>query len=141
MATTTVEPAARVPFGTLARAGLAGIVAGLALVAAVRLLAGVVLPVAGLDPYGWVPAVGSVLAFGVGATVVYAILDRYAANARRSFLVAAGVVFALMLVPVFVVGPSLGADTLALQAGLVALHVAAAVGIVGGLLAVVDRAA
>jgi hypothetical protein len=72
---------------------------------------------------------------------VYALFDRYTGNVRRTFLAVAGVVFAPMFVPVVAVGPSLGVDTLALQAGLVALHAAAAAGIVGGLLAVVDRAA
>jgi hypothetical protein len=141
MSSSTVTSVRPVAPGALARAGATGIAAGIVLVAAVRLLAGALLPIEGLDPYAWGPILGSVVVFGVAATVVYALLDRLVARPRRWFLGLAALVFLGMLVPVFLVGPSLGADTLGLQAGLIVLHVAAAGGIAGGVLRSLDRTA
>jgi hypothetical protein len=138
--TTVVDRTRPVPAGTLVRAGAVAIVAGLVLVGGTRLLLGALVAIdPALGPFQWGPVLGSVVGFGVAATLVYGLFDRYTERADRLFVALAVVVFALMLLPVFVLGPSLGVASATLQAALVVLHVLAAAGIVGGILRTVRR--
>ena len=91
-----------------------------------------------MSPFSAGALVGSTVAAGVGAAVVYAGLIRFTARPVRNFLVAAGVVFALQLLPVAVLAPSLGVTPVG-QAVLVFHHVVVAVPIVAALLGIGSR--
>jgi hypothetical protein len=73
------------------------------------------------DPFATVPLVTSSVVAGAGAAVAYAALARYTDCPVRNFGVVAAVVFAAMLLPVFLVAPSLGVSATG-QAVLVVLH-------------------
>jgi hypothetical protein len=109
----------------LARQTAFGVLTALVLVFAARLvveLLGVDVGAAGaMSPFSAAPILGSVVVSGVLAAVAYAALDRFTARPTRNFLALAAVVFAVMLVPVLTVTPSMGV-TAAGQAVLVAFH-------------------
>lgn len=84
---------------------------------------------AGQAPFDTLAVAGSAVAAGVGAALVWTGLVRWAARPVRRFLVVAGAVFAVMLVPVATLAPELGV-TGAGQAWLVALHAAVALPLV-----------
>jgi hypothetical protein len=128
--TVTTERREFVPRERLLRAGLAATAAALLAVLVARLLVGALYVIdPSLGPFQWLPLVASTVVAGVGATLVYAALDRYTARPGRNFLAVSAVVFVGMLVPVLTVAPSLGVAG-DLQAVLVALHAAVAVPIV-----------
>jgi hypothetical protein len=85
------------------------------------LLARALVGAAGLDPFATVTLVTSSVVAGAGAAVAYAALARYTDCPVRNFGVVAAVVFAAMLLPVFLVAPSLGVSATG-QAVLVVLH-------------------
>jgi hypothetical protein len=116
--------ARRTVFGVLVGVVAALLVAGL--VDASGLVVGVNGP---QSPFGAVPIVMSTIVAGVGAAVAYAGLVRLTERPVRNFVAVSAVVFTAMLVPVFVIAPSLGLTAVG-QAALVLLHVAVAVPIV-----------
>ncbi|MWG35940.1 DUF6069 family protein [Halomarina oriensis] len=141
MATSTPTPPAggvrtRLDSGTLVRRGLVAALLALVLTVVARFVA-VALDstLAGVEQFGWVPIVAVTLVASVGATLVYATLDRLTERPARWFLVAAALVFLFMLAPLTLGAGDLGLPTNA-QLGLGALHLTAAVGIVVGLLGV-----
>lgn len=139
MATSTpISPAAsvrtRLDPRLLARRGLTATALALVLTVLARLAAVQVDPaLADVAQFGWVPIVGVTLLASVGATLVYGALDRYTERPARWFLLAATLVFLVMLVPLTLGATGLGLTTTA-QLGLGVLHLTAAVGIVVGLL-------
>lgn len=86
-------------------------------------------PTGAQSPFATVPLVATMIVAGVGAAVTYAALARLTARPARRFLDAAGIVFLVMLVPVFAFAPSMGV-TFAGQVVLVAFHAIAAVPVV-----------
>ncbi|MFC5972690.1 DUF6069 family protein [Halomarina salina] len=120
--------------GALARRGIAAAVLGLLLTAVTRLVA-VALDssLADVQQFAWGPVVGVTLVAALGATLVYAVFDRFTDRPDRWFLVAAAAVFLVMLAPLTLGAESLDLTTNA-QVGLVGLHLAAAVGIAAGIL-------
>ncbi|MFC4359969.1 DUF6069 family protein [Halobium salinum] len=125
---------ARVPRTRLVRAGVAATLAALVAVLAARSLVGALYAVdPTLDPFRWAPIIGSTVASGVGATVVYALLDRYTERPVRNFLAVAGAVLLAMFVPLVTVAPALGVDPTG-QILLGVLHVVVAATVVAVLL-------
>jgi hypothetical protein len=119
---------------TLARRALVAAVLGLGLTVLARIAAVALDPsLTGVEQFGWMPVVTVTLVSTAGAALVYAALDRFTARPARWFLVVAGAVFLVMLVPL-----TLGAAALDLTGnarfGLGVLHLTAAVGIVAGVL-------
>lgn len=86
-------------------------------------------PTQGPTPFDVVPIVTFVVFVGAGAAVAYAALDRLTARPVRNFLVAAGLVFAFLLVPLVTVAPAQGVTPLG-QVVLFVFHVVAAVPLV-----------
>ena len=110
---------------------------GLALTVLVRLVAVALdASLADVEQFGWVPVATVTVVATVGATLVYAALDRHTDRPARWFLAATVAVFLVMLAPLTLGAASLDPTTNA-QVGLAALHLAAA-GIVAGVLGV-DR--
>jgi hypothetical protein len=131
-ATTAVR--SRITRETLVGKVLGAAVLGLALTAGTRLAAIALAPdLAALDQFAWLPVVVSVLVASIGAGLAYAAVDRLTSTPRRAFLAVSAVVLALSMVPVVLGADAFGFDATA-QLGLAAMHVAAAVGIVGGVL-------
>lgn len=131
-ATTAVR--SRITRETLVGKVLGAAVLGLALTAGTRLAAIALAPdLAALDQFAWLPVVVSVLVASIGAGLAYAAVDRLTSTPRRAFLAVSAVVLALSMVPVVLGADAFGFDATA-QFGLAAMHVAAAVGIVGGVL-------
>lgn len=91
-----------------------------------------------MSPFATAPLVASSVVAGAGAALVYAALVRLTARPVRNFLVASGVVFALMLVPVVAFAPSLGVTPVG-QAVLAAYHVVVAVPIVAAIVGIGSR--
>lgn len=124
----------RLTGNTLVRRGVAALVFGLVLTVLTRVVAVAMDPsLAAVDQFGWVPVVAVTVVAAIGATLVYAVLNRFTARPARWFLVAAVAVFVLMLAPLTLGAESLGLTESA-QVGLGALHLAAAVGIAAGIL-------
>ncbi len=90
------------------------------------------------SPFTAGPLVASTVVAGAGAAVVYAGLVRFTDRPVRNFLAAAGVVFAVMLIPVIAFAPSLGVTPVG-QAVLVIHHVLVAVPIVAFLIGTASR--
>ncbi len=131
----TTATRTRLARGALVDKTLGAAVLGLALTAVTRLVAIALEPdLATVEQFGWVPVTGSVLAAVLGAAVVYAVLTRTAATPVRAFLAVGAFVLALSVVPIALGAGTFGFDTTA-QLGLAAMHVACAVGIVGGFVA------
>ncbi|MFD1514895.1 DUF6069 family protein [Halomarina rubra] len=123
----------RLSANALVRRGVAAVALGLLLTVVTRLVAVTFDPsLADVAQFGWGPVVAVTVVAAVGATVVYALLDRFTARPDRWFL-AAVVVFLFMLAPLTLGAGSLGLAANA-QLGLGALHLAAAVGITVGVL-------
>jgi hypothetical protein len=123
---------------TLARRALAAAGLGLVLTALARVVAVALDPaLADVAQFAWPAVLGVTLVAAVGATAVHAVLERYTDRPARWFLLAAAVVFLAMLTPL-TVGAADFAFTTNARVGLGALHLAAAVGIVAGVLGV-DR--
>jgi hypothetical protein len=124
----------------LARRTTAGIVAALAAVLLAQALVdglGVDVGAAGpMSPFAVGPLVGTTIAAGVGAAVLYAALVRYTHSPVRNFVAVAAAVFLVMLVPVAVVAPSSGVTATG-QAVLAAYHLLVAVPLVAFVLGVV----
>jgi hypothetical protein len=139
MATSTpTSPAAdvrpRLDSRLLARRGLTAAALALVLTVLARVAAVQFDPaLADVAQFGWVPVLAVTLLASVGATLVYGVLDRYTERPARWFLVAATLVFLVMLVPLTLGAADLELTTNA-QLGLGVLHLTAAVGIVAGLL-------
>jgi hypothetical protein len=133
MATDTVRyPASTTPNELLHRTTFGVLVAVLGVLLAqgvVDLLALDVGTTGANSPFSAIPLVGSVVAAGAGAAVVYAGLVRFTERPTRNFLVVAAAVFAAMLVPVAVAAPGLGVTATG-QAVLVVYHVVVAVPLV-----------
>jgi hypothetical protein len=91
-----------------------------------------------MSPFAAGALVTSTVAAGAGAAVVYAGLVRFTDRPVRNFIAAAGVVFAVMLIPVIAFAPSLGVTTVG-QAVLAVHHALVAVPIVAALVGAVSR--
>ena len=91
-----------------------------------------------MSPFDPLAIVGTTVAAGAGAAIVYAVLDRLTDRPVRNFVVAAVVVFVLQLVPVFVFTPSLGV-TLSGQVVLVVYHFLVAIPLVAFIVGLVPR--
>lgn len=81
------------------------------------------------NPFAVGSLVGSTVVAGIGAALVYAALDRFTDRPVRNFVVVAVGVFALMLVPVLTVAPTIGVTPTG-QAVLVLYHLLVAVPLV-----------
>lgn len=125
----------------LARRTAAGVgvaVVALLLTQALVDAAGVELGAAGpMTPFAAGPLVATTVVAGVGAAVAYAALSRFTDNPGGNFVAVAGVVFAVMLVPVFLATPGMGV-TPAGQALLIVYHLLVALSLVGFIVGVVD---
>lgn len=119
----------------LRRRALVALSLALAAAVATRLLAVAALgPVANsFDPLALAPLAISAAAAAVGATLVYAALDRLVARPERAFLAVAAVVLAASFLPVALVAPTLPGATVGALALLGLAHVLVAAGVVGGL--------
>ena len=119
---------------------------GVGLAAVAVLVAQNVVTLLGLDvgatgamsPFATAPLVASAVVAGAGAAIVYAALARFTARPVRNFLVASGVVFAVMLVPVVAFAPSLGVTPVG-QAVLAVYHVIVAGPVVGAIVGLGSR--
>lgn len=135
---TTIAARTRLLRESLVGKTLGAAVLGLALTAATRLAAIAFEPdLAAVEQFGWVPTVGTVLVATLGAALVYATLVRSVESPVRAFLAVSAAVLALSMVPVVLGAGQFGFDTTT-QLGLAAMHVACALGIVGGFVAL-DR--
>ena len=76
--------------------------------------------------------VASTVVAGAGAVLIYAGTVRYTPHLTRNFLIAAGVVFVGMLLPVLLVAPTLGVGTVG-QLWFVGFHLAVSVPLVVGI--------
>ena len=106
---------------------------GVAVVTAVlvRTVAGTVVAVPpSFQPLAWSSVVAVTVVAGAGATLAYALVDRFTERTVRNFLALAAAVFVLMAVPLVTTVPALPGATPALVALLFVLHVVVAVGIV-----------
>lgn len=90
-----------------------------------------------MSPFTAAPLVGTTVVAGVGAAIAYAALTKLTKRPVRNFVAVAVVVFAVMLVPVALVTPSLGITPTG-QAVLVLYHALVAVSVVGFVLGAVD---
>ncbi|MDS0299305.1 DUF6069 family protein [Halogeometricum sp. S1BR25-6] len=130
---TTSGAVAPTTAGDLARRTAFGVLTAVVLVFAARLaveLLGVDVGAGGaMDPFAAGPLLGSAVVAGVFAAVAYAALDRFTARPTRNFVALAAAVFAVMLVPVLTVAPSMGV-TAAGQVVLAAFHILVAVPVV-----------
>lgn len=116
--------------GTLARRGLmAGAVVLLSL-ALVRLVAGMFVPLDGVEPASWPAVLGTGVVVTVGATVVYAALTRLLDRPDRAFTGLSAAVLLVSMVPLVVVAPTLPGGTAAVIVVLAVMHVAAAIAVV-----------
>lgn len=119
---------------TLARRTAAGV--GIAVVALLGIqivvdAVGVELGASGpMTPFAAVPLIGTSIVAGIGAAIAYAALARFTDRPGRNFVAVAVAVFAVMLLPVLLVTPSMGV-TPAGQALLVVYHLVVAVSLVG----------
>lgn len=126
---------------TLARRTAAGV--GVAIVAllitqAIVDAVGVELGASGpISPFAAVPLIGTTIVAGVGAAFAYAAIVKFTTRPVRNFVVIAVVVFAVLLVPVFLVTPSMGL-TLTGQGLLVLYHLLVAVPLVGFIVGAVE---
>ena len=91
-----------------------------------------------MSPFSAGPLVVATVVAGAGAAVVCAGLIRFTARPVRDFVAVSAVVFALQLLPVIAVAPSLGVTAVG-QAVLVLYHVVVAVPIVAALLGIGAR--
>jgi hypothetical protein len=89
-----------------------------------------------MSPFAAGPLVGATVVAGAGAAVVYALLVRFTAQPARNFVVAAVVVFVLMLVPVFAAPPE--GITQVGQGILIVYHLIVAVSLVAFLVGTVE---
>lgn len=83
-----------------------------------------------MSPFASAPLVGATIVAGVGATIAYAATVKLTNRPVRNFVVISGGAFAVMLVPVVLVTPSMGM-TPAGQGLLVLYHLLVAVPLVG----------
>jgi len=117
----------------LARRTTIGVLVAVMLVLLAQSLVGVlgleVGPIGPQTPFNVGPLVTSAVAAGVGAAVVYALLDRLTATPNRNFVVTSAVVFVLLLVPVVTLAPAMGVTPLG-QVVLAVYHVLVAVPLV-----------
>lgn len=91
-----------------------------------------------MSPFAAGPLVGTTVVAGAAAAIVYAGVVRFTDRPVRNFAAVAVVVFALQLLPVFVVAPSFGVTPVG-QAVLVIYHVLVAVPIVAFVTGAVQR--
>ncbi|MFC6940257.1 hypothetical protein ACFQE8_09830 [Salinirubellus sp. GCM10025818] len=116
----------KLPIGVLARRGLmAGVVVLLSL-ALVRLVAGMVVPLADVGPASWNPVLATGVVVTVGATVVYGLLTRLLDRPDRAFVGLAAAVLVVSMIPLVTVAPALPGVTTAVVVVLAAMHAAAA---------------
>lgn len=83
-----------------------------------------------MTPFAAAPLIGTTIVAGVGAAIAYAAMVEFTNRPVRNFVAVAVVVFAVMLVPVLLVTPSMGI-TPAGQAILVLYHLLVVVPLVG----------
>lgn len=128
--------------GTLARRTALGVlVAVLALLTTQAIVdaAEITVGVTGaMSPFAAGPLVGSAIAAGAGAALTYAAVDRFTARPVRNFVAIAAAVFAVMLVPVFVVAPAMGVTPTG-QGVLVLYHLLVAVPLTAFIVGAVGR--
>lgn len=80
----------------LVRRGLTTAAVVLLSLAAVRVVAGLFVPLEGVEPTSWGPVLGTGVVVTVGATAVYAVLTRLLDRSDRVFVGLAAVVLAVM---------------------------------------------
>lgn len=117
----------------LLRRGVVTLAVTLLAVAAVRGLAGLVVPLDGIGPMTWPAVLGSSAVGVLGGTLVYAVLVRFLDRPDRAFLALATVVLVGSLVPVVFFAPTLPGVTTAVVGLMAVLHVVVAAAVVGGL--------
>ncbi|MDS0284190.1 DUF6069 family protein [Haloarcula onubensis] len=129
MSTVTARYPVATSGGELARRTAGGVLVGVLAALVVSGMAtslGLDLGVTGAQsPFGAIPIVTSTVVAGVGAAVAYAAIVRFTDRPVRNFSALSAAVFVVMLVPVFVIAPSLGLTTVG-QGALVVMHVAVA---------------
>ena len=130
---TEVTSTSRLSANALARRGLMALVVVLLSLALVRLVAGMFVPLGGIDPVSWPAVLGTGVVVTAGATVVYAVLTRLLDRPDRAFVGLAAVVLVVSMVPLVVVAPALPGVSAAIIGILAAMHVAAALSAVATL--------
>jgi len=123
-ATTT----SRITPGELAHRGLTVGAVVLLSLAVVRGIAGLLVPLGGVQPAAWPAVLGTGVVVTVGATLVYAVLTRLLDRPDRAFVGLAAVVLVVSMLPLVFVAPSIPGVTPAVIVVLAVMHVVAAVG-------------
>jgi peptidoglycan/LPS O-acetylase OafA/YrhL len=90
-----------------------------------------------MTPFAAPPLIGTTIVAGVGAAIAYAAMVKFTNRPVRNFVAVAVIVFAVMLVPVLLVTPSMGI-TPAGKGLLVLYHLLVAVPLVGFIIGAVD---
>ena len=118
----------RITLGELPRRGLiVGAVVLLSL-ALVRGVAGLLVPLGGVQPAAWPAVLGTGVVVTVGATAVYAALTRLLDRPDRAFVGLAAVVLVVSMLPLAFVAPTIPGVTATVIGVLAVMHVVAAVG-------------
>lgn len=131
---TLVESPSTRRLSIVERAGT-GLALALVLNGIVRLAAGALLDVGGIQPLSWIPIVAVTVIATLGATVVYVAISRFSTRPDRHFTMVAGLVLLLSMGPIVTL---VGVST-AILAVLAILHVTTAVSLVAGLTGTVHR--
>lgn len=118
----------RLALDTIARRGLTVGAVVLLSLAIVRGVAGLVVPLGGVDPAAWQAVLGTGVVVTVGSTLAYAALTRLLDRPDRAFVGLAAVVLAASMLPLAFVAPTLPGVTTAVIGVLAVMHVVAAVG-------------
>lgn len=135
---TPVESLTQTRASLVERVGI-GLALALVLNGIVRLAAGALLDIGGIQPLAWVPIVSATVVAALGATVAYVVVSRLSTRPDRHFTILAAVVLLLSMAPVFTVASALEGVTMAILVVLALLHATTAVGIVAGLTGVAHR--
>jgi hypothetical protein len=118
----------RVTLDDLARRGLTVGAVVLLSLALVRGIAGLLVPLGGVQPASWPAVLGTGVVVAVGATLAYGVLTRLLDSPDRAFVGLATVVLVVSMLPLVFVAPSIPGVTTTVIAVLAAMHVVAAVG-------------
>ena len=123
----------RIERDELARRGAVAVVGTLVAMALVRGLAGLVVPLADIEPMAWPAVLGSAAVAAIAGTLVFALLTRVVDRPTRVFVGLAVVGLLVSLVPLATFAPTLPGVTTGVLGVMGAMHVVAAVVVVGAL--------
>jgi hypothetical protein len=132
MATTVETEPAFVGVNRLVKYGLFAVIAASVVNVGIRVIALAVFGVSSeFGPLGWGPVIVTSAVGAVGATIVYGVISRYSRRPNKMFTIIAAVVLVLSFGSFLAPPPVLAGAPLTVITTLGAMHVAAAVAIVG----------